>query len=136
MSEKNKDSSGGKVSNIIRHFGGFLIEKGLISEEECDDGLVIQKAINVRLGILANMQEIITVAQIYDILEYQKENKGTFGKAARHLNMIDKKQLRKLLQRQKKLRMKVGEILVGLTYLNKEEMETALEHFLHENCGK
>jgi len=132
MSEKNKDFSGGETSNKIRRFGEFLVEKGLISEEERDDALAIQKAINLRLGILANMQEIITIGQIFDVLECQKESGEKFGETAKHLNLIDKDQLGKLLQSQKKLKMKVGEILVGLTYLKREDMETALENFIQE----
>lgn len=136
MSKENKDFSDEKTSARIRRFGEFLVEKRLISTEERDDALAIQNAINLRLGILANMQEIITIGQIFDVLEYQKESGEKFGEAAKHLHLIDKVQLGKLLQSQEKLRMKVGEILVGLTYLKKEEMETALERFIRETCGK
>ena len=136
MTENNKDFSDQKTSAKIRHFGEFLVEKGLISEEERDDALAIQNAINLRLGILANVQEIITVGQIFDVLEHQKGSGKKFGEAARHLSLMNEDQLRKLLQSQEQLRMKVGEILVGLTYLKKEEMETALEHFIREADGK
>ena len=136
MTEKNKDFSDQKTSAKIRRFGEFLIKKGLISEEERDDALAIQNAINLRLGILANIQEIITVGQIFDVLEHQKGSGKKFGEVAKHLSLINEDQLRKLLQSQEQLRMKVGEILVGLTYLKKEDMETALEHFIREANGE
>lgn len=136
MSEENKNLSDEITSAKILHFGEFLVKKGLISQEERDDALAIQNAVNFRLGIMANIQEIITIGQIFDVLEYQKGSGEKFGEVARNLNLMDEDQLRKLLQSQEQLRMKVGEILVGLMYLKKEEMEAALEHFIQENSGK
>jgi len=136
MSEKDKDFSGGDASAKIRRFGEFLVEKGLISKEDRDDALAIQNAVNLQLGILANLEEIITIGQIFDILEYQKKSGGKFGEIAKNFKLIDEKQLGRILKNQEDLRMKVGEILVGLTYLKKEELEAALEQFIREPGGK
>ena len=122
-----------KAPPIGKLFGDFLIEKGLITEQERDDALAVQKAVNLRLGILASMDEIISVAQIYEVLERQRLTGKPFGETARELYLIDKNQLGHLLKRQNSLKMKVGEILVGLLYLKKDEMEAALEHFIREH---
>jgi len=133
MPKKNKGSPEVKAPQIGKLFGDFLIEKGLITEEKRDDALAVQKAVNLRLGILASMDEIISVAQIYEVLERQRLTGKPFGETARELYLIDEGQLGHLLKRQNSLKMKVGDILVGLLYLKKEAMEAALEHFIREH---
>ncbi|MFC1537776.1 hypothetical protein ACFL4P_03015 [Gemmatimonadota bacterium] len=92
----------------------------------------IQKAINRRLGTMATMEDIITVAELYNILERQNMLCRPFGETAKLLHLINDKQLIELLQRQQREKMKVGEILVGLVYLQKLEMEAALDNFFGE----
>ncbi|MFH1069133.1 MAG: hypothetical protein V1794_05865 [Candidatus Glassbacteria bacterium] len=132
MSRTRKDGTDKNRLQATKRFGEFLVEKGLIDEDQRDDALAIQEAVNHRLGFMATIEEVITVAQVFTILEEQKKNHRPFGELAREMKLLDREKLARLLDRQNGLRMKVGEILVGLMYLKKEEMETALEHFLKE----
>ena len=125
------DTSAGSTQAIPR-FGEFLVEKGLIGENQRDDALAIQEAVNHRLGFLATIEEIITVEQVFTILEEQKKTDKPFGELAREMKLIGRKKLGELLERQNSLRMKVGEILVGLSYIGKEKMEAALGQFTEE----
>jgi len=119
-------------SETRKRFGEFLVERGLLSPEAVEDALAIQSAIHHRLGILALIQEIISISQIFEILHKQRLTGKPFGEIARQMNLIDEKRLQQLLQQQEQLRMKLGQILVGLLYLTKEEMEKALAQFLEE----
>jgi hypothetical protein len=111
------------------HFGEYLVEQGLIEPGQRDDALAIQETVNQKLGILATMDEILTVSQVYTILDEQRRTKKPFGQVARSLNLIDEEHLEKLLDHQSELWMRVGEILVGLGYIDFEKMEAELEEF-------
>ncbi len=114
------------------HFGEYLVEQGLIESDHRDDALAIQDAVNQKLGIMATMDDILTVTQVYTILDEQRSTKLPFGQVARTLNLIDEEHLEKLLDRQNELWMRVGEILVGLGYIEYDRMETELEEFCAE----
>jgi hypothetical protein len=129
MPKKRKKPEAQKPSGVNKLFGEYLIEKGLISLEQRDDALAIQNSINHRLGILASMEDILSVSQIFDVLSEQKDTGKPFGETARLLNLISDSQLSELLERQRGKRLRVGEILVGLLYLEKEEMEKELKKF-------
>ena len=129
MTEGKKANGEDTTAIIKRRFGEYLIEKGLITEEQLEDALAIQAAINRRLGTIATMEDIITVAELYDILDRQQMLKEPFGETAKLLHLINDKQLTDLLRHQQREKMKVGEILVGLLYLQKLEMEAALDDF-------
>ncbi|MBW7997773.1 MAG: hypothetical protein FVQ81_14620 [Candidatus Glassbacteria bacterium] len=129
--EKQNATEGATV-----HFGEFLVGKGMIEPEQRDNALAIQEAVNHKLGIMATMDEILTVSQVYTILDEQRRTGRPFGQAARRLNLIDDKYLIKLLDRQNKLRLRVGEILVGLGYLEHDRMEAALDEFQRDFCQK
>ena len=134
---EQKQAKGGETAAVIkRRFGEYLIEKGLITEDQLEDALAIQSAINHRLGTMATMEDIITVAELYDILDRQHMLDKPFGETAKLLKLIKDKQLTELLRRQQREKMKVGEILVGLLYLQKLEMETALDDFFREQRNK
>ncbi len=129
MPKKSKKPEAQKPSGITKLFGEYLVGKGLISLEQRDDALAIQNSINHRLGVLASMEDILSVSQIFDVLSEQKDTGKPFGETARLLNLISDSQLSELLERQKGKRLRVGEILVGLLYLEKEEMEKELKKF-------
>jgi len=132
MTEEKKANEAEPTAVIKKRFGEYLIEKGLITGEQLDDALAIQESINHRLGTIATMEDIITVAELYDILDRQNLLGSPFGETAKLLHLINDKQLSDLLRRQQREKMKVGEILVGLIYLQKLEMEAALDEFFRE----
>ncbi|MEA1997396.1 MAG: hypothetical protein U9N45_07140, partial [Gemmatimonadota bacterium] len=70
------------------------------------------------------------------VLERQKETGELFGETMKSLNMINDVKLSELLELQIEKQMKIGEILVGLLYLNKEVMENLLVDFLKEALVK
>ncbi len=124
---------GGDGSATVR-FGDYLVEQGLIKPDHRDDALAIQETVNQKLGLMATMDEILTVSQVYTILEEQRRSGQPFGEVARRLNLLDGEHLEKLLDRQGKLRLRVGEILVGLGYLDHSQMEAALDQFKQDFC--
>jgi len=132
MSKKTNESEVQNPPHIRKRFGEYLVEKGLITPEQLNDALAIQNSINYQLGILASMEDVISVSQIFNILNKQKDTGKPFGETAKLLNLIDDSQLEKLLKQQEEHRMKVGEILVGLLYLEKDELDRQLDAFIKE----
>ena len=122
----------GNTGDVTVLFGDYLVEKGLVEQSHRDNALAIQEAVNHRLGILATMEEILTVSQVFTILDEQRLTGRPFGQIARMMNLIDEEHLIRLLDKQDELRMRVGEILVGLGYLEYKPMEDALEQFCAE----
>ena len=132
MSEKESAGGGESAEARRKRFGEYLVEKGLIEEEQRDEALMIQEAIYQRLGALATVEDFLSVTQLYDILEEQKYTGTMFGETACKMNLLEDEQLEALLNLQDKVKMKVGEILVGLFYLQRDTMEAALAKFLKE----
>ena len=132
MASESTVSSGNGSATV--HFGEYLVEKGVIGQEQRDDALAIQGAVNHKLGILATMDEILTVTQVFTILDEQRRSGKPFGQVACELNLIDEEHLERLLDKQNKLRLRVGEILVGLGYMECCKMSDALDHFKQDCC--
>ncbi|MCE5270240.1 hypothetical protein LLH00_03055 [bacterium] len=132
MSENPEESSLAKAAERHKRFGEFLVERGLIKPEQRDEALTIQDAIYQRLGTLAAVEDMISVTELYDVLEEQKYTGAMFGETAKRMKLLDDSQLGELLNIQDKVRMKLGEILVGLFYLQRNTMEAALENFWKE----
>jgi hypothetical protein len=132
MSGNLEENGQEKSSACRKRFGEFLVDKGLIQSEQLDEALTIQEAIYQRLGSLAAVEDMISVTELYDILDEQKYTGAMFGETAKKMKLLDENQLGELLNIQEKVRMKLGEILVGLFYLQRNTMEAALEHFWKE----
>jgi hypothetical protein len=125
-------ASTGDSENATVRFGDYLVDRRLVAASHLNSALDIQNAVNHKLGILATMDEILTVSQVYTILEEQRRSGRPFGQVARMLDLINQEHLLRLLDKQSELRMRVGEILVGLGYLTVQQMETALEDYCAE----
>lgn len=132
MSGNREENSRESSAERRKRFGEFLVDKGLIQPEQRDEALTIQEAIYQRLGSLAAVEDMISVTELYDILDEQKYTGAMFGETAKRMKLLDESQLGELLNIQKKVRMKLGEILVGLFYLQRNTMEAALENFWKE----
>lgn len=136
MSDNRAGQDQGSAETRLKRFGEFLVEKGLIEESQRDEALEIQEAVYQRLGALAAVEDMISVTQLYDILEQQKYTGTMFGETAKRMKLLDEDQLSELINLQDKVKMKLGEILVGLFYLQRNAMEAALDHFLQERESK
>ena len=72
---------------------------------------------------------MLSMAQIFNILNQQSETKRQFGKVAVELGYLTDVQINQLLFIQKDERPQVGEILVEMGVLDRQTMEAELKNF-------
>ena len=69
--------------------------------------------------------------QLFVVLDYQRlRGKGLFGEIAVELGFLSKDEIDTLLEMQKESHIRIGEVLILLGAVTREDMEEALEEFL------
>lgn len=112
-----------------QYFGQYLLEKGIITPDQLLTAINHQKAVNMKLGVLAMDKKYMTSQQVEDILEIQKERDAQFGELAVENKIITTDQLTELLSIQKSERIFLGESLVEKGYLTLQQLENCLTEY-------
>ena len=110
-------------------FGGFLLNKGEIDEHDLDRALSYQRVEHVAIGVLAVREKYLSERQLCDIKGHQREKGGLFGEIAIELGLLCERCVNVLLMMQKKNNRRIGEILVMLGAVNRDDMESHLQTF-------
>lgn len=115
-------------------FTNFVLETGLVSEEDLDKALSIQRTTRPPLGQLALDNKWLTHEKIFKILHVQKEperKNKRFGEVAVELEFLDESQVSDLVISQNYPATFIGEILLSQKTINKAQLIRALIDF---NC--
>ena len=111
---------------VAKFFGEFLLAKDLITQQQLEQVLEVQKQSNKMLGELAISTGMLNKDSASEInLKQQVENKY-FGEIAIEMGFLEESQIEKLLLIQKKQRKFFGEILVELEFLSAQELQLEL----------
>ncbi len=113
-------------------FGEFLINKEVLSAEEVDKVLSLQKKIAIPLGKLALERSLLTLADIFQIRGQQRKTDSKFGEIAIKLNLLKPRQVDSLVELQKAIKPFVGELLVREGVLNEDRLLALLKEFKAE----
>ncbi len=105
-----------------KFFGEFLIEKKLISEQDLEKVLDVQKHSNQKLGELAVSSAMLTENIACEINQKQQTENKLFGEIAVACGYLDIQQLDDLLLMQQKQRKFFGDILIELKMLTNEQV--------------
>lgn len=114
---------------LPQFFGQFLLEKGIIDEDELRTALEYQQRRVVRIGDLAVQKGLLTREQAEQINIEQRRTDKFFGELAISLGFLTKEQVDKLITIQKNNHIFLGDALVELRFLTKEELEKYLYEF-------
>lgn len=110
-------------------FGKYLLEKGVISQEDLDSALKFQEEGNRRIGDFAVEKELLTQEQVEIIFEEQKHIDRPFGAIALDLKLLSRNQLDDLLFSQAVHSTHLGEALLMQGALTPEQQAEELHAF-------
>tara|TARA_Y100000294_G_scaffold57631_1_gene54520 strand:- start:237 stop:629 length:393 start_codon:yes stop_codon:yes gene_type:complete len=118
-----------KSTEITDDFGRFLISRNVVDEEVVRESLKLQRSKATVIGKLAMEEKILTLNQVFDILEKKLVKQKFFCQIAVELGFITKAIAHKLLQLQKKRLPPLGDILIEMKAINQYDLERELAFF-------
>jgi hypothetical protein len=113
-------------SSLEAHIMWFelnLIQKGLVTVEQMLAAVKRQQTGRIPLGRLAIEHGEMTMAQVFEVLEEQADNPKSFGQLAIAMNFLDEDELGHLLLIQSMQEQPLGDILVEMGCLSREQLE-------------
>ena len=113
----------------VKYFGQYLLEKGYISKDQLLEGIKYQKAINLKIGVLAIDKGFMTANQVNEIVDLQKRANKQFGLLAIEKKYITHEQIEELLSIQKSDRIYLGEALLEKGFVSLEQLEKYLREY-------
>ncbi len=111
-------------------FGEYLLYDGKIDEYELSLSLDFQKQKHLTIGILAVQEGVLDDKQLCDILDCQRlRGNVLFGELAVELGFLSQDDVDTLLEMQDESHIKIGEVLILLGAITREDMEKELKEF-------
>ena len=115
------------------NFGQFLVKKNVITEEQLESALSLQTDDRFDFGFLAGVDGEMKDYQIEFVLNAMKEEKN-FGKkfsdVLRELEIMPSNDVDRISKLENKLDNKIGETLVMLKHISKEDLNKYFKEFL------
>lgn len=109
-----------------QYFGSYLLEKKILKPEELRQVLAEQKAVKVKLGVLAIEAGLMNAAQVEQVHKLQAVKDRKFGELAIEAAYLNEDQLAMLLQAQKKSNVLLGQALIEKGLFSFEKYEDVL----------
>ena len=109
-----------------QYFGNYLLEKKIITGEQLKDVLEAQKAIRVKLGVLAIDFGYMSAEQVNSVIRMQTIKDSRFGELAIEEGYLTEEKLEELLHSQKKSNVLLGQGLIDKGYFTFEKYEDVL----------
>lgn len=113
----------------VKYFGQYLLEKGYITRDQLLEGIKYQKAINLKIGVLAIDKSYMTSKQVEEVVSEQKVQNKKFGDLAIEKKYLTQAQLEDILSIQKSDRIFLGEALLEKGFINLEQLEKYLREY-------
>ncbi|MCE5272496.1 HU family DNA-binding protein [bacterium] len=113
-------------------FGQYLIRRGLVSQEDIEEALMLQDILKDSLGAVALANDIITYRDVGSILEQVDRTGLTFAECAVELGILTRAQEEHLRAKDEVCRIRIGQLLVATAKLPRQELETELAEFYRQ----
>jgi hypothetical protein len=110
-------------------FGQFLINKDLITEEDLNEALWLQRKATPPIGKLSVRGKKLSIKQVNRILSAQIDTAKKFGAVAIELGYLVQEDVDELLLIQKTSRPKLGEILIQMGKIDRSRLGIELIKF-------
>ena len=108
-------------------FGEYLLDREIITREQLDEAVLLQRENNVLLGTLALQREYLDEPRLIELLEEQHKLDRKLGDLAVEKGYLSQEQLLELLQSQSGNYLYLGESLIRLGFLPEESLQEHLE---------
>ena len=118
-----------KPTEITDDFGRFLISRNVVNVEMVRKAIHLQKSKAILIGELAIQEGILSIDQVFNILEKRLEEQKFFCQIAVELGYMTKTNANNLLKLQKKRLPPLGDILLKIKAIGHDELERELRFF-------
>ena len=118
-----------KPTEITDDFGRFLISRNVVNVEMVRKAINLQKGKAILIGELAIQEGILSLDQVFNILEKRLEEQKFFCQIAVELGYMTKTNANNLLKLQKKRLPPLGDILLKIKAIGHDELERELRFF-------
>jgi hypothetical protein len=110
-------------------FGRFLVKVGWVSEEQVEQASALQKELTPSLGLVAVLENMLTVDALRRILAHQRRMGLFFQETVTQLGLLDAAQLAVLEEHRRSYMLMLGEALVVRGDLTDADLQEALRAF-------
>ncbi len=117
-------------------FTEYLNKKGVVSKPQALEAISQQEKRWMPIGKVALAKKLLTMKQVFDILNKQADVRKRFGELAVDLGYLTEKDVEMLLVAQREENQHVGEVLVSLGHLDKNVLREEIRSFLRFTDGK
>lgn len=112
-----------------QYFGNYLLNNGLLTDEQLTNCLKIHQSTHVKLGVIAVDKNYLTPSQVENIHEVQRKKDMLFGEIAVSLGYLTSEQVEEMLSTQKNNHLQLAQAIVNLGYLSIEEFSISLNDY-------
>jgi len=117
-------------------FGRFLVKTGWVSEEQVEQASALQKELTLSLGLVAVLENMLTMDDFRRILMHQRRLGLFFQEAVTQLGLLDQARLAVLAERRRSYTLQIGAALVVRGDLTETELQEALSAFEHYKSSR
>jgi hypothetical protein len=117
-------------------FGRFLVKAGWVSEEQVEQALALQKELTPSFGLVAVLENMLTMDELHRILMHQRRLGLFFKEAVTQLGLLDDARLAGLEECRRSYTLRLGEALVVRGDLTDMELREALSAFEHYKSSR
>jgi len=121
------------VENVF--IGQFLLQEGVITQEQLDQALAHQRKSNRRLGEIAVERGLIEILDAERVCAEQSFRDLPFGELAVEMGLMSREDLDDLLFVQTVHTARLGEVLLELGIIDKDRHASLLERYFHARQG-
>jgi len=110
-------------------FGQYLVNRGLLSEEDLLEALERQSRMQLSFGRLAYQMGLMTLDQVMETLRAQRGTDQCFCSVAVAHEFLESRQVKEILEQQGETFMPLGQVLATLGYIDPETLDRELKLF-------
>jgi hypothetical protein len=110
-------------------FGKYLVERGLINEQQLLEALEAQRSMRPSIGRIAFERGVLDLDQVVAVMEAQAQSPLRFCALAVELGYMTTAQRDELLAEQEQGRVPLGQVLASLGTVPADELEAALDAY-------
>jgi hypothetical protein len=117
---------------MSKYFGEFLVEKGVISQENLVDALVDQIASTPPLCQVIVQKRILTTAKVFEAFRFQQDHQVEFMQACKSIGAWTQEVQDKTFSAIDDIRRPLGHILVSKGLIDLKKLTNMLDEFLSQ----